>query len=177
MRCLLRPNVFSCDYCPSRSRAVGLLRAQGLGETGEIGEQIRERPKIGEDGDQVVYRLVVNYRAEADGSLVPCGPPSGREAASGEALLYRKLARLVDAEPAAIAALASRLGPLGPTGPIATLADERTMIWQLGEVMAAFVDTLDELDPWIEVGGSITIPGRLSGAANMVAASPKRTPS
>jgi hypothetical protein len=44
------------------------------------------------------------------------------------------------------------------------------MIWQLGEGMAAFVGTLDELDPWIEAGGSITIPGRLSVAANLVAA-------
>jgi hypothetical protein len=53
---------------------------------------------------------------------------------------------------------------------MATLADERTMIWQLSEGMAAFVDTLDEMGPWIEAGGSITIPGRLSVAANLIAA-------
>jgi hypothetical protein len=53
---------------------------------------------------------------------------------------------------------------------VATLADERAMIWQLSQAMAQFFDGLDELDPWIEAGGSITIPGRLSVAANLIAA-------
>lgn len=123
-----------------------------------------------------MYRLVVSYRAEADGSLVPCGPPSGRERATAEGLLYRKLARLVDAEPAAIAAMASRLGPLGPTGPVATLADERTLIWQLGEGMAAFVGGLNELDAWIEARGSIAIPGRLTVAANLIGSVAQQNP-
>ncbi len=123
-----------------------------------------------------MYRLVVSYRTEADGSLVSCGPPSGRERATAEGLLYRKLARFVDAEPAAIAAMASRLGPLGPTGPVATLTDERTLIWQLGEGMAAFVSGLDELDAWIDVRGSITIPGRLTAAANLIASMAQQDP-
>jgi len=123
-----------------------------------------------------VYRVVVNYRAAADGSLVPGAPPSGRERATSEGLLYRRLARLVDADAAAIAAVASRLGPLGPTGPVAGLADERTLLWQLSEEVEAFVSGLGELDAWIAARGSVAIPGRLAVAANLIASMAQQDP-
>ncbi len=117
-----------------------------------------------------MHRLVANYRAADDGSLVPCGPPSGCERATSEGLLYRKLARLVDAEPTAIAAVASGLGPLGPTGPVVPLADERTLIWLLSQHLTPFIEGLNELDSWIDAHGSKTIPGSLAVIANLVVA-------
>jgi hypothetical protein len=50
------------------------------------------------------------------------------------------------------------------------------MMWQLGEGMAAFVDGLGDLDAWIEVRGSIAIPGRLTVAANLIASMAQQDP-
>ena len=117
-----------------------------------------------------MLRLVVSYRAEADGSLIPNGPPTACVRARVGQVLHRQIARLVDADPEVIAAAASRLGPLGPTREIATLGDERTFVWQAGQGFGALIDSLDELNLWIASGGSFGLPARLAPGASMLAA-------
>lgn len=117
-----------------------------------------------------MLRLVVSYRAEADGSLIPNGPPTACVRARVGQVLHRQIARLVDADPEVIAAAASRLGPLGPTREIATLGDERTFVWQAGQGFGALINSLDELNLWIASGGSFGLPARLAPGASMLAA-------
>lgn len=123
-------------------------------------------------GTDRLYRLVVHFAPGEDGRLIPLGPPLERVRAVGEGLLYRQLAKLVDADPTSLAQAASRYGPLGPTHEVATIADERRFGWEMAESLGFVVGEIDELLRWIAAGGGIAvaIPGRLSRTAHLLSA-------
>ena len=83
-----------------------------------------------------LYHLSLTYRLGDCGLLVAEELPAHKVAVRGEGALYRRLARLADAEDAALVAAASRYGPLGPTRGLA-VADQPAYLWALNGTVPA----------------------------------------
>lgn len=115
-----------------------------------------------------LYRLSLTYRLGEGGVLVPESLPATKIQVRPEGALYRRLAKLADADDTAIIAAASRYGPLGPTARLA-IADQPAFLWALDNSVRANVRNMRLLRAWIAFGGRTPIPGHLAPVAHALA--------
>jgi hypothetical protein len=115
-----------------------------------------------------LYRLALTYRIETGGLLAAETLPAERVPAIREGALFRRLARLADADDAALVTAASRYGPLGPTGPI-RVPDQAAYLWAADTAVRGNVRNLGLLRKWLAHGGTTPIPGRVAPVAHAVA--------
>jgi hypothetical protein len=115
-----------------------------------------------------LYRLSLTYKLGEDGLLVPESLPAAKVPVLGEGALFRRLAKLADADDAAIVAAATRYGPLGPTTRVA-VADQPAYLWALDGAVRNNVRKVRLLRAWIAYGGRTPIPGHLAPVAHALA--------
>src|SRR5450759_3444761 len=111
------------------------------------------------------YRLALPYRLEEGGLLVAEHLPADKVPVRGEGALYRRLAKLADADAAALVVAASRYGPLGPTQSV-RVADQPAYLWAVDGTVRGNVRNLKLLRAWLTHGGTTPIPGRVAPVAH-----------
>jgi hypothetical protein len=114
-------------------------------------------------------RFAVAYALDPAGELAPVAPPDRELPATGEAVLYAHLARLVDVTDDEIVAAATRYGPLGPLRAV-RVADPARYIYLLNRAILNERHHLDELHRWVASGSVIRIPARLAPLALLIVA-------
>src|SRR5450759_1592938 len=108
-----------------------------------------------------LYRLALTYRLDEGGLLAAETLPAERLAALREGALYRRLARLADADDSALVAAASRYGPLGPTRPI-SVPNQAAYLWAADSAVRGNVRNLGLLRKGLAHGSATPIPGRVA---------------
>lgn len=115
-----------------------------------------------------LYRLSLTYRLEGDGLLVAEQLPADKVPVRSEGALYRRLAKLADADDASLVVAASRYGPLGPTQPV-RVANQPAYLWAVDGTVRGNVRNLKLLRTWLRHGGTTPIPGRVAPVAHVLA--------